>query len=229
MVPGQDFNTNAEGQDPFLILGLNQGASFDEIQKAKQEKIKEANDDPLKKAKVEAAYDSLLMISLKDRQLGNVSNDAATASQREEFKKAEVGGVGSSLLTRLKSFTGDGSEQSSNKLLPSLNLPVGQGLTIRISIGILLFVLLLISPAESIEIILSLSTIGLFISQVRRGRKLLPSLGWSVVLLSIGLIIGGLISGGAVVENQSLHSLTPEKLEALPAFVLIFLGSILLD
>ena len=104
----------------------------------------------------------------------------------------------------------------------------GYGLTIRLVFGILALVILLISPPESIELILSLSTIGLFISQVRRGRRPLPSLGWSVVLLSIGLIVGGLISGDADSQN-TIHSLiTSDQLEALPAIIILWLGSLLL-
>ena len=75
----------------------------------------------------------------------------------------------------------------------------------------------------------SLSTIGLFFSQVRRGQKILPALGWSVVLLSIGLFIGGLISSGSGLSYENILDLSTQKIESLPALLLIFLGIIFLE
>ena len=80
----------------------DRGASFDAIQEARDKKLIEAGEDQITKAKIEAAYDSLLMVSLKSRQLGNASNEAITASKKETEAK-EVGEIGPGfLLTRLK-------------------------------------------------------------------------------------------------------------------------------
>jgi len=62
---GTNSQSNSNSKDPYLILGLNEGASFDAIQKAKDKKLNEAGEDQITKAKIEAAYDSLLMVSLK--------------------------------------------------------------------------------------------------------------------------------------------------------------------
>ena len=112
--------------------------------------------------------------------------------------------------------------------MPTLALPEGYGLTIRLALGMLALLLALISPKESIQIILSLSTLGLFISQVKRGRRALPSLGWSVVLLSIGLIIGGIIISGFPESTIPGSSISRDSLESLPAILLVWLGSLLL-
>jgi len=229
MDPGTNSQSNSNSQDPYLILGLNESATFDAIQEARDKKLAQAGDDPLTKAKIEAAYDSLLMVSLKSRQLGNASNEALTASKKENEAK-KVGDIGpGSLLTRLKNLNLPKYEASRSNFLPSLELPSGQELTIRISLGVLAFLLVLIVPSESVELILSFSTIGLFISQSRRGRPFFSSILWCILLLSIGLLSGALLLGGAQSFIDNAGSLSSDKFEALPAVFLLWLGVIFLD
>ena len=228
MTSGTNPSSNAGSQDPYSNLGVGPDATFDEIQKAREKRLSEVGEDPLAKAKIEASYDALLMVSLKERQLGKVSNAAVSASKREERNIESVGGVDGSLLTRLKGLTFSGKDSSEQGLMPVLALPEGQGLTIRLALGFLALILALVSPKESIQIILSLSTLGLFISQVRRGRKALASLGWSVVLLSIGLILGGLLISGIPDSSVPGVSIPRESLEALPAIVLVWIGALFL-
>ncbi len=226
---GSNSQSNSNSQDPYLILGLSEGASFDAIQQARDRMLIKAGEDQIFKAKVEAAYDSLLMVSLKSRQLGNASNEAINASKKEnEVKK--VGDAGpTSILTRLKNFNFPNYEASRSNFLPSLEFPSGQELNIKIALGILAFLLVFIVPSESVEFVLSLSTIGLFISQVRRGRSLISSLIWSILLLSIGLLSGAFLLGGAQSLIENAGSLSSEKFEALPAIFLIWLGVLLID
>ena len=229
MDPGTNSQSNSNSQDPYLILGINEGASFDAIQEARDKKLIEAGDDQITKAKIEAAYDSLLMVSLKSRQLGNASNEAITASKKEN-KEKKVGDVGpGSLLTRLKNLNLPKYESSKSNFLPSLELPTGQELNLRISLGLLALLLVLIVPSESVELILSFSTIGLFISQSRRGRPFFPSILWCILLLSIGLLSGALLLGGAQPFLDNAGSLSSDKFEAIPAVFLLWLGVIFLD
>jgi len=229
MDPGSNSQSNSNSQDPYLILGISDGASFDVIQEARENKLIEAGDDQITKAKIEAAYDSFLMVSLKSRQLGNASNEAITASKKENEAK-KVGDIGpGSLLTRLKNINLPNSEASKSNFLPSLELPSGQELNIRISLGVLAFLLVLIVPSESVELILSFSTIGLFISQCRRGRPFFPSILWCILLLSVGLLSGALLLGGAQSFIDNAGSLSSDKFEALPAVFLLWLGVIFLD
>ena len=229
MDPGTNSQSNSNPQDPYLILGINEGANFDSIQRARDKKLIEAGDDQITKAKIEAAYDSLLMVSLKSRQLGNASNEAITASKKEN-KEKKVGDVGpGSLLTRLKNLNLPKYESSKSNFLPSLELPTGQELNLRISLGLLALLLVLIVPSESVELILSFSTIGLFISQSRRGRPFFPSILWCILLLSIGLLSGALLLGGAQPFLDNAGSLSSDKFEAIPAVFLLWLGVIFLD
>ena len=229
MAAGTNSQSNSNSQDPFLILGINDGASFDAIQQARDQKLIEAGDDQITKARIEAAYDSLLMVSLKSRQLGNASNEAINASRKEnEAKKVGETGPGS-ILTKLKNLNLPKYEASSSSFLPNLELASGQGLNIRISLGILAFLLILIVPSEGVELILSFSTIGLFISQSRRGRPFFSSLIWCVILLIIGLLSGALLLGGAQSFIDSTGSLSTDKFEAIPAIFLLWLGVLFID
>ena len=228
-----DFETNSQSnpnsQDPYLILGLTEGATFDAIQEARGKKLVNAGDDQIAKAKIEAAYDSLLMVSLKSRQLGNANNDAINASKKENDAKKVGETVPGSIVTRLKNLNFPKYEVSKSNFLPSLELPSGQELTIRISLGILAFLLVLIVPSESVELILSFSTIGLFISQARRGRPFFSSILYCVLLLSVGLLSGELLLGGAQSFIDNAGSLSSDKFEAIPAVFLIWLGVLFLD
>tara|TARA_B100000965_G_scaffold201372_1_gene168112 strand:+ start:282 stop:971 length:690 start_codon:yes stop_codon:yes gene_type:complete len=229
MDSASNSQSNSNSQDPYLILGINEGASFDAIQEARDKKLVEAGDDQITKAKIEAAYDSLLMGSLRSRQLGNASNEAINASKKENAAR-KVGDMGAgSLLTRLKNLNLPKSEVSKSNFLPSLELPSGQELNIRISLGILAFLLVLIVPSESVELILSFSTIGLFISQARRGRPFLSSILWCILLLSVGLLSGALLLGGAQSFMDNAGSLSSDRFESVPAVFLIWLGVIFLD
>ncbi len=230
---GTNSQSNSNSQDPYLILGLKMGASFDDIQEARDKKLVQAGDDQIKKAKIEAAYDSLLMVSLKSRQLGNASDDAINASKKEdEVKKVGEIALGS-LLTKLKNLNlnlnSTKDEASRSNFFPNLEFPSGIELQIRIALGMLAFLLVLIVPSESVELILSISTIGLFISQARRGRPFFSSIFWCILLLSVGLLSGALLLGGAQSFVDNTASLSPDKLEAIPAVFLLWLGALFLE
>ncbi len=231
MASSTDSSSNPEEQDHYSLLGLEPGASFEDVQKARDRLLSElSDDDPLPKARIEASYDALLMVSLKQRQLGKVSTEAVSASKREEkIVNAQFGNnIGSKLLNNIKGFNSESSKGDSSRFLPELSFPDGQGLNIRLALALLALVLLLVSSEGSVELILSLSTIGLFISQIRRGRKPLPSLGWSVTLLSIGLVLGGLMLAGINGQSHIITNFSKDQLEALPAIILIWSGVIFL-
>ncbi len=217
---------HADSDDAYFQLGLRPGATFEEIQKARDIKLDQAGDDLILKAKIESSYDLLLMNSLKERRLGNVSNDAASASQREQnANNFNASQLGSSLITRLRDLNPSSKNSQGYENDTSLIFPQGEGLYIRISIGILALLILLVSPDSSIQLILSISTIAVFFSQIKRGRKVFQALGWSVVFLSSGYILGGIIvsSIGPITDHSLVISLN--KLEALPAILLLWIGS----
>ena len=76
--------------------------------------------------------------------------------------------------------------------MPDFQLVEGQGFTVRCwqeQQHCFCFLLPTDRGAAS-----ALSTIGVFISQVKRGRRPLGSLGWTLLLLIAGLSLGALLS-----------------------------------
>jgi len=54
------------------------------------------------------------------------------------------------------------------------------------------------------------------------------SLGWSVTFLSIGLIFGGLLENNSFIQEVSNNSLSIQKIQSIPAMVILWLGVIFL-
>lgn len=78
----------ADPSQPYALLGVSADASFEEVQAAKQARLAEVGDAPLEKARIEAAYDAVLMERLKERQQGRLSTAARSASAREQQRAA---------------------------------------------------------------------------------------------------------------------------------------------
>ena len=110
MVAVGESGSESGSEDPYTRLGLSQDATFEQVQAAKARCIAEVDGDDQARARVEAAYDAVLMARLRGRQQGQVSPAAATASQRED-------GVGSAPLTG-PSFPGTGVLQKLRTNLP---------------------------------------------------------------------------------------------------------------
>lgn len=221
---------NANADDPFARLGLSRDAGFDQVQAAKARCLAEVSGDDRARAKIEAAYDAVLMARLRDRQQGQVSAAAATASERETMAgsmpsppaQAPMGNVLANLRNRLP----DPSPTLSG-LKPDWTLVEGQGRSVRLIAGLVGVALLLIS-AGSIQLVLALATIGVFLSQVRRGRRPLASLGWTLLVLSVGLAAGSLLNlafSPTVVEQLAL---SPLQIQALPAALLLWAAALFL-
>jgi hypothetical protein len=87
-------------------------------------------------------------------------------------------------------------------------------------------VLVLLSPT-SVELVLALGTIGMFLSQIRRGRRPLASVGWSVLFLTLGVLAGGLVAALLAGSAASLP-LSVDQLQSLPALLVLALGALLL-
>ena len=64
MAAVSDPGPNSGSTDPYSRLGLSPGATFEEVQSARQRCLTLAGDDSQEQAKVEAAYDAVLMLSL---------------------------------------------------------------------------------------------------------------------------------------------------------------------
>ncbi len=228
MASGVDSGSDPGSQDPYAKLGISADSGFEDVQRAKAAALTSAGDDPQARAKVEAAYDAVLMARLRDRQSGKVSMAAANASAREQQGATQVAGSAddSGVLTRLRQLSLPTPSISTAGWMPDLRLVEGQDLLVRAGVGVV-GLLLLMATTGTADLVLSLATIGLFISQVRRGRRPLASLGWSLLLLAVGLAVGALLLSAMGAGTATLP-VAPDQVQALPAFLLMLAGALLL-
>ena len=223
-----DSNKSKNNPDktPYEILGVDEGADFEDIQKARDLKVKEAGEDLLLKAKVESSFDQLLMGSLKARQSGNVSFEAQNASKKEKQINKLINND-FPLLSKIKNLNNNGNK-SNEYSLPKITPPSFDNLSIKLSVGLLFLIILLISSDSYNRLLLSISTLILTYIQIKSGKKFISSLGWSVTFLSIGLIFGGLFETNSFIQEISNNSLSIQKIQSLPAMIILWIGVIFL-
>ena len=223
-----DSNKSKNNPDktPYEILGIDEGADFEDIQKARDLKVNEAGEDLLLKAKIESSFDQLLMGSLKARQSGNVSFEAQNASKKEKQINKLINND-FPLLSKIKNLNNNGNK-SNEYSLPKITPPSFDNLSIKLSVGLLFLIILLISPDSYNRLLLSISTLILTYIQIKSGKKFISSLGWSVTFLSIGLIFGGLFETNSFIQEISNNSLSIQKIQSLPAMIILWIGVIFL-
>ena len=217
---------NNNKKSPYEILGVEEGSSFEDIQKARDIKVMEAGEDLILKAKIESSFDQLLMGSLKARQSGNVSYEAVSASKKEK-QINQIINNNFPLLSKIKNLNNN-SNNLSQYSLPKITSPSFDNLSIKISVGLLFVIILFISPESYNILLLSISTLILTYTQIKSGKNFIGSLGWSVAFLSIGLIFGGLLETNSFIQEISNNSLSIEKIQSCPAMIILWLGVIFL-
>ena len=220
-------NSNKPEKTPFEVLGVNQGASFEDIQKARDEKVKEAGDDLIAKAKIESSYDQLLMGSLKARQSGSISFEAQNASLKENQNIKTINSQ-FPLLSKIKELTKNSPNNSQKFNFSNISSGSYDQLSSKLAIGLLFIILLFVSPDSYNRLLLSISTLILIYSQLKSGKKFFGSLGWSIAFLSLGLIFGGLIETNSLIQEVSNSSISVEKIQSIPAILILWLGIIFL-
>ena len=216
---------NNPDKSPYEILGVKEGADFEDIQKARDIKVKEAGEDLLLKARIESSFDQLLMGSLKARQSGSVSFEAQNASKKEKQINKLINND-FPLLSKIKNL--NNGNKSNEYSLPKITTPSFDNLSIKLSAGLLFLIILLISPDPYNRLLLSISTLILTYIQIKSGKKFISSLGWSVTFLSIGLIFGGLFETNSFIQEISNNSLSIQKIQSLPAMIILWIGVIFL-
>jgi len=207
---------------PYERLGLPADAGFDAVQAARDARLADVAADPLARARIEAAYDAILMARLKERQQGKVSTAARTASQREQATPPQPPrppALPTVSLPRL---------QPSAFSLPRLALAEGSGPLLALATigGLTLLALLL--PAAPLELLLALAVLACVVSLQRRTGRLLAAVGWGLGLLTAGLVLGGLLAAAAAGPLPLGLPLSGGQLQSLPAFALLLLGALLI-
>ena len=215
--------------NPYERLGITPEASFDAVQAAKLARLEEAGEDPQGRARIEAAYDAVLMDRLKERQQGKVSSAALNASQREAARPAGTAAAKPSLpaLPNLPALPKP-SITLPAPTLPSLALADGRERWWPLAGGAVLLLALLLSPPSNAELVLAFATVLTVVALQRRLGRLLPAAGWSVLLLSLGLLLGGLLIRAIDPALPLGLPLAPQQVQGLPPLLLLVLGALLL-
>ena len=214
--------------NPYERLGISPDASFDDVQAAKRGRLAEVGDDPQACARIEAAYDAVLMDRLKERQQGKLSNAALSASQREAARPTAPSSAASKpVLPSLPSLPRP-TLKFSAPALPSFSLAEGRERWLPLAGGGVLLSILLLTPASSAELVLAFATVLTVVNLQRRQGSLLPAVGWSVLLLSLGLLLGGLLVSAIDPGLPLGLPLASQQVQSLPALLLLVLGALLI-
>ena len=213
---------DAGSVDPYARLGVAADAGFDEVQAARQARLDEVGDDVMARSRIEAAYDSVLMDRLKERQQGRVSSAARTASQREQVPPPSQRPA-LPARPQLPQLPGARLPVSARSL-PRLSLASGPELWFPLAADGVLVVLMLALPSAPPELVLALATGVTVLNLQRRHGRFLQAVGWSFALLTLGLILGALLVP-ALPQGLALGTL---QLQSLPALLLLLLGALLI-
>ncbi|KAL8543349.1 hypothetical protein ACS0TY_004045 [Phlomoides rotata] len=110
LAPPPQAGSRADDSAPFemsvesalKVLGVSEGASFDEILRAKKSIVASCKDDQQAILQVEAAYDMLLMQSLSQRRAGKVVNSGIRFADVKPVNTPKVGSMPKWLQTSVK-------------------------------------------------------------------------------------------------------------------------------
>lgn len=89
-------------ENALKLLGVSDGASFDDILRAKNSVVASCKDDQDAIAQVEAAYDMLLMRSLTQRRMGKVVNSSIRYADVKPVNAPGIGSMPQWLQTTVK-------------------------------------------------------------------------------------------------------------------------------
>lgn len=219
--PPADPNSN----DPYQRLGITADASFEAVQRAKQDCLNALPaDDAQARAKVEAAYDAVLMQRLKDRQLGQLTGAAASASKLEASAGVGEPAKGLPKLPAMPALP----TPKLDLQWPQLSLAQGPELWQPLAgHGVVLTAVLFLGAQPGLpELLLSLAALITIASLQRRRRRFFKAVGFTLLALIAGSLIGGLFS--ASMQGLALP-VSVNQLAAVPTVLLLAALAVLLD
>ena len=214
--------------NPYTLLGIAPQSTFEEVQAARQAKLDATGDDPLARSRVEAAYDAVLMDQLKERQQGRVSSAARSASQKETLPTparpplAQLPSLPSLSLPRF----GGGSSAAGRPL--SVSLASGrERLVPLIGHGVLL-VLALAFPGAAPDALLALAALTTLVNLQRRNGTFGRSVGYTVLLLALGLGLSQLLLMALPVPVVQALPIQAYQLQAAIGILVLSAGALFL-
>ncbi len=168
-------------QNPYERLGVSEGASFDEIQAARNRLCESLKGDAEQVKKIEAAYDAVLMERLKMRQEGRIK-----VPDGIRFAERQVEVAANPPAANLRHPPAWLAAWLDTPSRTDIVLPGG------ILAGLVALVLLVPTTVQ-LSVILGVGTAFYFL--YRKERKLGRSILLSFAGLIVGLLVGGLLVG----------------------------------
>lgn len=195
-------------KSPYERLGVNEDATFDEIQEARSRLVKENSGDRKAVEAIEAAYDAILMDRLRLRQEGKIKvpDRIRFPERRAEPPPEYTSPPASPTPDWLQRFVDTPSQ--SDIILPA-GLFLGAGI-----------LSLFVSPALALALGVGFSLYFLTRKEHKFGRAFLLTL----VGLIVGVIVGAQLGGLLFAPLQQL-SLSVDTFAALVTFVILWLIS----
>jgi hypothetical protein len=215
-----------QSSDPYEQLGISPEASFEMVQQAKHDRLASLQGDDLKgRARIEAAYDSVLMQRLKERQLGQLTGAAATASKREAVVPSAAKAIALPNLPQLPNLP---RPQLGQLKLPRLALAEGNKLWIPLGGSALVLAALLLTGGQpgSAELLLALATLLTVLCLQRRNGRFFRAVGYGFISLALGLLLGSLLAPALAPLGLAL---APGVLAAFPALLVLALTALFVD
>jgi hypothetical protein len=186
-------------QNPYERLGVSEGASFDEIQSARNRLCESFKGDAEQIKKIETAYDAVLMDRLKMRQEGRIKvPDGIRFAERQTETPSSLPSVSSRQAPAwLESWLDTPSRAD-------IGLPAGV---------MALLAALVISVPSTVQLALILGVGAAFYFLYRKERKLGRAVLLSLAGLILGVLLGGLLYGlispqlpGVIISTEAFAS-----------------------
>ncbi|MFN9646102.1 MAG: CPP1-like family protein [Cyanobacteriota bacterium] len=219
----------AASPDPYGLLGIAHESSFDDVQAARQAALEAVGEDPMARARVEAAYDAILMDRLKERQQGRVSSAARSASQKETQPTsarpplAQLPQLPSLPLPRL-----GGGGRSGSPLALSLASGRERWFPLIAHGSLVLLVLVLPGPTPGAlpDSFLALGALATLVNLVRRNGRFFRAVGWTLLLLTLGMGLASLVLSALVLPAGSGVLIQPSQLLSVLALLVLLIGAL---
>lgn len=201
----------SDDQSPYEKLGVQENASFDEIQAAKKRLTQAYQHDQKIVEIIEAAYDSIIMDRLRLRQEGKIKVPEGIRFPEEKIMET-------------KTQFALPNNQATVWLQDFLDTPSQQEILQSAGLFLALSVVTIFAEASFLSLLMSLAFAASIYFLNRKEQRF----GRSVLITLVGLLLGIVFGGGLafLVNTQAgINFLTNDQISSIASFVVFWLVS----